>query len=168
MPLYRTLAVTAVLTGSSLALNNSTWRAEAGSKLSPVLLPASDSAEVVAVVANFHAALADGDSAKALSLLAPDAVILESGEVQNLAEYRAHHLPADIAFARAVPSSRSVIGVAVSGNSSWVTASSVTAGTYNGRAVNSAGVELTVLSRTGTGAPWRIRAVHWSSRRRPS
>src|SRR5687768_2820649 len=41
--------------------------------------PATDSADIVAVIERFHAALASGDSAGALALLAPDAVILESG-----------------------------------------------------------------------------------------
>jgi hypothetical protein len=43
-----------------------------------------------------------GDSAAVLAFLAPDAVIIERGEVETLAEYRAHHLPAGIAFARSV------------------------------------------------------------------
>jgi hypothetical protein len=43
-----------------------------------------------------------GDSAAVWAFLAPDAVIIERGEVETLAEYRAHHLPAGIAFARSV------------------------------------------------------------------
>ena len=63
----------------------------------------------------FHAALAAGDSAAALALLAPDAVVLESGEVETRAEYAAHHLAADIEFSRAVPSQRVVTLVASRG-----------------------------------------------------
>ena len=37
-----------------------------------------------------------------------------------------------------------------------------TTGTYRERAINSAGAELMVLSRTADG--WNIRAIHWSSR----
>ena len=51
--------------------------------------------EVAAVVDSFHIAMGRGDSAAVLAFLAPDAVIVESGEVETLAEYRAHHLPAD-------------------------------------------------------------------------
>ncbi|CAN5141136.1 hypothetical protein BH09GEM1_BH09GEM1_19770 [soil metagenome] len=124
----------------------------------------SDSADVAATVARFHAALAAGDSAAALSLLAPDALIVESGDVQTRAEYRAHHLPADIAFAAAVPSTRRVVDVTVRGDVAWVTATSVTQGDWRGRPINSAGAELTVLSRTKDG--WLIQAVHWSSHAR--
>lgn len=127
----------------------------------------NDSAHVVSVVERFHAALARGDSAAALALLAPDVVILESGEVQTRAEYRAHHLGADIAFARALPARRAGQGVRVEGNAAWVSTTTVTEGTYAGRAINSAGAELMVLSREAPGGDWRIRAIHWSSRRRP-
>ena len=62
-----------------------------------------DSSDVAATVDRFHAALSAGDSTGALALLADDAVILESGGVETRDEYRSHHLPADIAFAQAVP-----------------------------------------------------------------
>jgi len=58
-------------------------------------------AEVAAVVTSFHEALGQGDSTAVLALLAPDALIVESGQVETRATYRAHHLPADIQFARA-------------------------------------------------------------------
>ena len=126
----------------------------------------ADSAAVVDVVARYHQALATADSAGALRLLAPDAVILESGGAETVAEYRAHHLPADIAFAVAVPSTRSVTRVAVRGDVAWVASTSVTQGELRGRAINSAGAELMVLTKTADG--WRISAIHWSSRaRRP-
>jgi ketosteroid isomerase-like protein len=126
----------------------------------------ADSAAVIAVVARYHAALASGDSATALRLLALDAVILESGGMETVAEYRAHHLPADIAFAAGVPAQRTVRSVVVRGDAAWVASTSVSQGEFRGRAVNSAGAELMVLARTGDG--WRITAIHWSSRtRRP-
>ena len=127
----------------------------------------SDSADVVATVAKFHAALAAGDSTSALALLANDALIVESGTVQSRADYRAHHLPADIDFARAVQSTRNVLRVTVQGDAAWVVATSTSQGQANGRAVNSTGAELTVLRRGGAG--WQITAVHWSSTsRRPT
>ncbi len=125
-----------------------------------------DSAAAVAAVTSFRTALASGDSAAVLRLLAPDVIILEAGGVETLADYRAHHLPGDIAFARALPGVHTLKSVVVSGDVAWVTSTSVTDGQYNGRAVNSAGAELVVLSRARAGAPWTIRAVHWSSRRR--
>ena len=124
----------------------------------------SDSATVAAVVERFHAALATGDSAAALSLLAPDAVILEAGGIETRDEYRAHHLPGDIAFAAAVKSDRGPARVFVRGDVAWVSATSTTTGDYRGRPVNSAGAELVVLVRSGQ--DWKISAVHWSSRAR--
>ena len=128
--------------------------------------PRTDSAEVAEVVSRYHRALATSDSAGALRLLAPDAVILESGGAETVAEYRSHHLPADIAFAVAVPSTRTVTRVTLRGDVAWVASTSVTQGEFRGRAVNAAGAELMVLTRTSEG--WKISAIHWSSRaRRP-
>ncbi len=121
-----------------------------------------DSAAVAAAVERYHTALASGDSVAALALLAPDAVVLESGGQESLAEYRSHHLPADIGFARAVPSTRSAFRVVVAGDVAWVTSTSETRGEYRGRAINSRGAELMVLTRSEAG--WLIRAIHWSSR----
>ena len=123
---------------------------------------AGDSADVAAVVDAFHAALASGDSTAALALLASDVTILESGGVETREQYRDHHLAGDIAFARAVASRRSATAVRVRGDVAWATSTSVTEGEYRGRAINSSGAELTVLTREASG--WRIRAVHWSSR----
>lgn len=138
--------------------------------LSPAVLRAQtdspDSAAVARAVTDYHAALARGDSVAALALLAPDAVILESGGLESRDEYRSHHLPGDIGFARAVPSRRGPIKVTLAGDVAWAVSSSETTGTFRDRAINSTGVELMVLSRTPEG--WRIRAIHWSSRsRRP-
>lgn len=127
---------------------------------------AGDSAAVAAVVERFHEALTNGDSAAAVSLLAADATILESGGVETRAEYMSHHLPGDIAFARAIRSTRGPMQITVHGDAAWATSTSTTVGTYRDRAINSAGAELMVLSRSSDG--WRIRAIHWSSRaRRP-
>ena len=126
----------------------------------------TDSSAVVAAVAAFHAALARGDSIAAVALLSTDAIIMEAGGIETLAEYRSHHLPADIAFARALPGVHTVRAATNSGDAAWVSSTSVTEGQFNGRAVNSSGAELVVLSRVSSAAPWIIRAVHWSSRRR--
>ena len=124
----------------------------------------SDSADAVAVLQRFHDALEKGDSTTALSLLTADVTILESGGIETLAEYRSHHLAADIEFAKAVPSKRTVVSVSVVGGAAWVSSTSITQGQNNGRAVNSAGTELIVLKKVG--ADWKISAIHWSSRRR--
>lgn len=122
----------------------------------------SDSSTVVGTVARLHALLEQGDSMAVLGMLTPDVVVLESGGYENLAEFRAHHLPADIAFARAVRSTRTLRSVRVAGDAAWVAATSVAQGQFRGRAINSAGAELIVLRRTDD--DWKIAAIHWSSR----
>jgi ketosteroid isomerase-like protein len=134
---------------------------------SPPARPAgavTDSSDVAAIVARYHAALASGDSVAALALLADDALVLETGSVETKSEYRSHHLPADIEFARAVPGQRSAITVRVRGDVAWASSTSTTQGEFRGRAVSSTGAELMVLSRERDG--WKIRAIHWSSRAR--
>jgi len=128
----------------------------------PAQSPAADSTAVTASVRAFHEALAAGDSAGALRLLAADAVILESGARESRDEYAAHHLAEDIEFARAVPIERRALQITVSGDVAWANSTSLMRGTYRNRAIDAAGVELMVLSRTATG--WVIRAIHWSSR----
>ena len=143
-------------------------------KAQPTTLPAAtaasgmqgDSASVVGVIQRFHAAMAAGDSATVMSLLASDAVILESGGVETRTQYQSHHLPGDINFAKSITSTRGPVGVLVRGDVAWAWSTSTTTGESRGRPVNSMGAELMVLTRTPSG--WRISAIHWSSRaRRP-
>lgn len=116
-----------------------------------------------ATTARFHQLLARGDSAGAARLLAPDAVIQESGDLETRAEYIAHHLGADIQFAKAVPSKRTVVQTRRESDVVWVVATSVAKGSFEGRPVDSRGAELMILTRSGRG--WHIRAIHWSSHR---
>ena len=129
----------------------------------PLAAATPDSSAVAATVERFHSAIEAGDSVAALALLADDVVILESGALESRNDYRAHHLAADIAFARAVPSRRGAMAVQVRGDVAWVTGTSASQGQYRGRPVNSTGAELVVLSRDTAGG-WKIRAIHWSSR----
>lgn len=125
---------------------------------------AADSTAIARTIASFHGALERGDSTAAIALLAPGAVILESGSAESVAEYRSHHLPADIEFARAIKSVRTGLRIQVRGAMAFAAATSTTQGEFKGHAVNSAGAELLVLERGPDG--WRISAIHWSSRRR--
>ena len=125
-----------------------------------------DSAAVAGVITKYHEAMAAGDSAAALALLTDDAVILESGGIETRAEYRSHHLPADIGFAKAIRSQRGPVHVRVQGDMAWASSTSTAQGEMNGRTINSAGAELMVLLRTAQG--WKISAIHWSSRQRRS
>lgn len=126
--------------------------------------PPADSAAVVEAIERFHAALASGDTATAIALLAPDAVILESGGIESRAEYLSHHLEADIKFAKAVSRERGEIRVRVHGAVAWASSTSISRGTIRDREINSQGAELMVLHRTADG--WQIEAIHWSSRNR--
>ena len=127
---------------------------------------APDSIAVAETLRQFHAALARGDSAAALALLADDVVVIEAGGVESRAEYRAHHLPGDMRFAAAVPARVGSVQVTLAGDVAWASSTSEVAGTFEGRPISSLGAELAVLTRSAGG--WRIRAIHWSSRRRPT
>ena len=124
----------------------------------------ADMATVTAAVNAFHAGLKSGDRAAVMQLIADDALFFEAGGVETRAEYEKNHLPADIEFEKAVTSTRSPIRVVVNGSTAWASSTSEFVGTFNGRAVDSLGAELMVLSREPAG--WRIRAVHWSGRAR--
>ena len=67
----------------------------------------------------------------------------------------------DIEFTRAVPSVRSVVSAQVDGDVAWIMSTSRTKGIFHGREIDSAGVELVVLSKSPQ--RWRIRSIHWSS-----
>jgi ketosteroid isomerase-like protein len=123
-----------------------------------------DSAAVSAVVSTFHAGLRTGDAAAVMQLIADDALLFEAGGVETRAEYGKNHLPADIEFEKVVSSKRTPIRVVINGNAAWASSTSEFSGTFKGRAVDSLGAELMVLSREPAG--WRIRAVHWSGRAR--
>lgn len=151
----RTLPILAITFGVAIARVASAQDDRAREK--------SDSAAVVAVAARFHGALVRGDSAGALAQLGDSAIVLESGDVETRAEYRAHHLAADIEFSRAVATTRTVRRVSVIGDAAWVVATSESRGTFRDRAVNSVGAELLVMARGAQG--WRIVAIHWSSHR---
>jgi ketosteroid isomerase-like protein len=158
------LPATAVLLVISAAVLAATTSSPPTSR--PSIGNPADSAAVATALERFHRALETGDSSAALGLLAPDLMVLESGATETLAEYREHHLPADLAFAGAVRNARAPVRVTLAGDVAWAVATSRTDGEYRGRKIASDGAELAVLSRSPDG--WRIRAIHWSSRPRHS
>lgn len=162
MPLFRTRRrVGGALARTVLAL--SVAASALGAQQAP-RAASGDSAAVAAAVEGFHAALARGDSLAALALLTADARVIENDEVETREQYRAHHVAADIEFARAVASVRHPQWLSVSGDSAWAAAGSTSRGTFRGRPVDSEGDELMMLVRRAEG--WRIAAIRWSSRRR--
>lgn len=114
-----------------------------------------------AVVRAFHEALRRADVPAIQQLLAPDAVVLEGGHLESREEYLRHHVSADIEFAKAVPATVTASTATVSGQTAWVRSTSVSQGTFRGRAIKLTGAELVVLTRAA--AVWEIRAIHWSS-----
>ena len=128
--------------------------------------PRVDSVAVVGVVSRFHEALELGDTAAVKRLIAPDLRVLEGGEVENRSQYLANHLAADIDFAKGVRSERTVVSYRREGSVAWVISTSIEVGKFNGRDINSVGAESMILSRASSG--WQIRAVHWSSAKRPT
>lgn len=134
---------------------------------SPVSVAGQSRADAVrAVVDTYHRSLASGDSTTALSLLADDVTILESGNVENKEHYRSGHLSGDMRYAQAVNRERGEISVTVMGDVAWAHSTNVTTGQIGDREINSQGAELMVLARVD--GRWLIRAIHWSSRARRS
>ena len=113
---------------------------------SPAQAPPSE-AEVTAVVESFYAAIKKGDPAAAMSVIAPDAVFLESGKLETRAEYEANHLPADIEFESQVNGKRAPMRVTFSGNTAWVIATTEYNGTFDGSPVSFVSAQLVVLTR---------------------
>ncbi|HLG55590.1 MAG TPA: nuclear transport factor 2 family protein [Vicinamibacterales bacterium] len=122
-------------------------------------------ADVTAVLESFYGAMKTGDRAAAMRLIAPDAVFLESGTLETRAEYEANHLPADIEFESQVTGKRGPIKVTFEGNTAWAIATTEYDGTFDGGAVKFVSAQLMVLTRDS--GDWRIRTIHWSSRRTP-
>jgi ketosteroid isomerase-like protein len=124
----------------------------------------TDQATVAAAVSAFHAGLKTGDASAVTRLIADDALMFEAGGSETRAEYLKNHLPADIEFEKAVTTTRGPVRVVVNGDSAWASSTSEFVGTFKGRAVDSIGVELMVLTKEPEG--WRIRAISWSGRAR--
>lgn len=118
--------------------------------------------QAASVVSKFHDALRNGRPDVAARLLDSDALVFESGGVEHdKAEYAAHHLPVDAAFARQVARSVTRQSGEASGDMAWIATESRTSGSYQGKPVNRAGTETMVLRRVGQS--WKISHIHWSS-----
>lgn len=142
---------------SAIAITGSA--AQSGSISAPVARAALPAAKVVDA---FHRALSAGDTKAALSHLAEEALIFESGGVERgKQEYASHHLAADAAFSQAVPSKVTRRVGHVAGTTAWIASEGRTTGTFRSKAVDLKTVETMVLRRTG--ANWRIVHIHWSS-----
>ena len=118
--------------------------------------------EPAATVDAFHSALGRGNTAAAAALLASDALIYESGRAErSKAEYAAHHLPADAAFAKATRRTVTRRSGQSAGDLAWIATETKTLGSFKSKPIDSMGKE-TMLLRRGRGG-WRIVHIHWSS-----
>jgi ketosteroid isomerase-like protein len=113
------------------------------------------------VVERFHEALAAGDSVQVADLLAPDAVILESGGSETKNEYLSHHFHSDAAFLGATTIETVTRRSRREGGVAWISSTSRIHGAFRGREVDLDSAELLLLRRAEEG--WRIVAIHWSS-----
>jgi len=127
---------------------------------------AVDAATIISTAEGFHKALAAGEPDRVMSLLSPDALIVEGGAVQTRDEYQREHLADDIAYARAVPSTQRDVIVRHEGDAAWVTSTFKVTGKFHDKPVDDFAAETMVLTKTPTG--WRIRIIHWSSHKAPS
>lgn len=143
------------MTGTALAQDHAHGHA-AGSVV-------AEAAEAAAAVDAFHAALKAGDTAGALTFLAPDVMIFEEGGAERSRdEYASHHLGSDAVFAAASEATVTRRSGWADGDVAWVTSEGRTTGQFNGRAVDRLTTETMVLKRHADG--WRIHHIHWSSR----
>jgi len=124
---------------------------------------AAEAAGAATTVDAFHAALKAGDTAAALTLLAPEVMIFEEGGAERSRdEYASHHLGSDAAFAAASEVTVARRSGWADGDVAWITSEGRTTGQFNGRAVDRLTTETMVLKRHSDG--WRIHHIHWSSR----
>lgn len=128
--------------------------------------PSTSASASTEVVDGFHAALAEGDLQRAKSLLAPDVLIMESGETERSArDYEAAHLPADIQFSSTVDSTLMHRTVRIDGSFAWVASEyrlkARVASKSNVQAF--ASTETMVLHRHS--GQWLIVHIHWSSKK---
>jgi ketosteroid isomerase-like protein len=119
-------------------------------------------AEVASVLEAFYGAIKRGDAKAAMSVIAPDAMFVESGKLETRAQYEMNHLPADIDFEKQVTGTRDPLRVTFNGDTAWVIATTTYDGKFEGAPVSFIGAQLMVLTKDADA--WKIRSIHWSSR----
>lgn len=112
----------------------------------------------------FYAAMKNADNAGAMALIAEDAVFVESGRLETREEYEKNHLPADISFEKQVSGKRGDWKITIEDDTAWAIVLTEYDGIFDGAPVAFTSGQLAVLSRDA--GAWKIRSIHWSSRRR--
>ena len=124
--------------------------------------PVHTEAEVASVLESFYGAIKRGDATAAMSVIAPDAMFVESGKLETRAEYEKNHLPLDIDFERQITGKRGPLRVTFAGDTAWIIATTEYDGKIEGGYVSFASSQLMVLTKDADA--WKIRSIHWSSR----
>jgi ketosteroid isomerase-like protein len=119
-------------------------------------------ADVAAVLESFYGAIKRGDAKAAMSVIAPDALFVESGKLETREQYETNHLPADIDFEKQVNGTRDPLRITFQDNAAWVIATTTYDGKFEGAPVQFVSAQLMVLSKDDD--DWKIRSIHWSSR----
>ncbi|MEM8962480.1 MAG: nuclear transport factor 2 family protein [Acidobacteriota bacterium] len=116
----------------------------------------------VGTVEAFHRALASDDSARALTLLAEDVVVFESGHAElSREEYEREHLAIDIEFSKTTERAIADRSHRVVGDQAWVLTRAEVSGTFRDRPIHSMLNETMLLHRHDDS--WRITHIHWST-----
>lgn len=114
------------------------------------------------VVDAFGAALKSGDAAMVERLLVPDVLIAEGGGAErSFSEYAGHHMPADMAFTKAVSFTLKDRKTIEGHDMTTIISSSQVHGEFQGKTIHSASMETMVLRLVD--GQWRIAHIHWSS-----
>ena len=119
-------------------------------------------ADVAAVLESFYGAIKRGDAQAAMSVIAPDALFVESGKLETREQYEMNHLPADIDFEKQVTGKRDPLRITFKDDAAWVVATTAYDGKFEGAPVQFVSAQLMVLTRDADA--WKIRSIHWSSR----
>jgi len=124
---------------------------------------AADSAAVEGIVNAFYGAMKTADKTAAMALIHEDAMFVEGGRLETREQYETNHLPADIEFEQAVAGNRTSTKVTIDRDAAWVIAETEYRGTFENEPVSFVSAQLMLLTRQEAG--WKIRSIHWSSRR---
>jgi ketosteroid isomerase-like protein len=143
-----------------------TLSASCASSSGPSGPSAEDEAAVAAAVKEFQTAQDTGDAATVMRYIADDALMMEGGTIENRMQYETDHLPLDLDFAKGMTAKRMPVKQDIRGDVAWVRTSTEFTGTFQDQPLALLGLETMVLTREPEG--WRIRALHWSSQRRPT
>lgn len=124
----------------------------------------ADEVAVRAIVSDFHQSLSENYKEGALRLLAEDAIVFETGYVEERDGYAAGHLDADLLFAATVKREPIHTSAIVDGDLAYVLTQARRRGSFKGSRVDLENTETMVLRRIG--GKWKIVHIHWSGHER--